>query len=74
MARVNNMIKMSVVVYIISYVADTSIFSVIQHQLANDVEYAKDTQDDYYESMYGDFESLIEERRERDRLLIGVQA
>ena len=74
MSRLNNMCKMALVVFCVSYMADTSIFTVIKDQLMSDVEHVNYSQDDYYESMYGDFESMVEERRQRDRIMIGVQA
>lgn len=77
MARLNNMCRAALVLFTISWLVDFSVFKVMNEQIfgTEEAEYdVKDPQDNYYESMYGDFESMIADRRRNDRLLLGVEA
>jgi hypothetical protein len=55
---------------LVNYMVDYSIINVVKDQMMG-VE-LEETQNEFYESQYGDFESLINERRERDTMLQGV--
>ena len=63
------MCKMAAVIFVANYFLDTSLYNVMKDEIMGQLEVEENaaaTEHAYYESMYGDFESLVNKRREED--------
>ena len=63
------MCKMAAVIFFANYILDTSLYNVMKDEIMGQLEVEDNfqaTEHAYYESMYGDFESLVNQRREED--------
>lgn len=60
MRRFKNMCKMAAFIFVANYLLDSSLYNVVKDEILG-MENEEDftTEHAYYESMYGDFESLV---------------
>ena len=67
MRRFKNMCKMAGCIFVVNLLLDRSVFDAVKDQLAGDYDLsAAEGEHEFYESRYGDFETLVTARRRDD--------